>query len=382
LNVPGVEYHLGESDIPEAFAAKGVASYLANTGFGLVGRYTTGWGEVLNIKFTEYLTRGYNAGVALIKAKQDYYLEDDEYDYFDEKMMLSTNLYGFPMMKIESPGVPAAAPKFAKAPLRVMRKKEESGVEHIVVEIKEHTSRKCGASICYTAPGGRLHVNYNKPTIPYITLDIYGGEEVKGVILTESEYREVELSSPLLISTPSLPGKRGEEGKFKSNTWYPANLTKVNKLETRDGRTIQRLLISTAQYLQSKNRVRLYSKMEFAIYYTELPKVEKLKDVVAYPNPCYPDEGQVVKICVPHDASGVKIHIYNIAGELVKTLDEDDLSENVGITENVAPKSVVKTFIWDAKNSEGEEVSYGVYLYVVETENMGRSKPKKIAIIR
>jgi hypothetical protein len=157
----------------------------------------------------------------------------------------------------------------------------------------------------------------------------------------------------------------------------------VNKLETRDGRTIQRLLISTAQYLQSENRVRLYSKMEFAIYYKELPKVEKLKDVVAYPNPCYPDEGQVVKICVPPDASGVKIYIYNIAGEIVKILDEEHhLAENIGVTENVAPKSVVKTFIWDAKNSEGEEVSYGVYLYVVETENMGRSRPKKIAIIR
>jgi hypothetical protein len=389
LCVPGVQYFKGESDIPEAFAAKGVASHLANTGFGLVGRLNTGWGEVLNINFTNYLIRGYNTGVALIKAKQDYYLNDDYHDYFDEKVMLSTNLYGLPMMKIEPEGAPAAAPKLAKgvAPLRVTRETEREK-EHIIVEVKEHKLKKSGDAVYFLAPGGKLQVNYNKPALPYITVDIYSGEDVKAIILTDCEYKEVELEYPILISTPALPGERGAEGKFYSSSWYPAELTKVNKVTTRNGTSIQRLLISTAQYLQSKNRVRLYTKMEFDIYYKALPKVVELEDVVNYPNPCYPDgdpvegERQVVKICVPPDAEGVKIHIYNIAGELVKTLDENDLAEKKGVVKNIPPEEKAKTFIWDATNSDGEEVSYGVYLYVVETENMGRSKPKKIAIIR
>jgi hypothetical protein len=270
-----------------------------------------------------------DAGVALIKAKQDYYLEDDEYDYFDEKMMLSTNLYGLPMVKVESPGAPAAAPTLAKekCPVRVSRSSADRIKEHLTIEVAKYESHETADTIYYTIPGGRVQVNYNKPALPYITMDIYSPEEVKGIIITGSEYQEVSLEKPLLISIPCLGGeisKEEESSGFVCPTWYPAQLAKVNKIKMRDGTTIQRLVISTAQYLQPKNRIRLYSKVELDVYYAPLPTIAELEDVMNYPNPCYPDgdpvegERQVVKICVPPDAEGVKIHIYNIAGELVK----------------------------------------------------------------
>jgi len=94
-------------------------------------------------------------------------------------------------------------------------------------------------------------------------------------------------------------------------------------------------------------------------------------EIISYPNPCYPDRGQVVRISnLPLDVE--KIYIYTISGELVRTLERGFEIEN-GITPSVA--------IWDCRNEGGEEVSRGVYIYLVDTgEKIKRTG--KIAIIK
>lgn len=89
--------------------------------------------------------------------------------------------------------------------------------------------------------------------------------------------------------------------------------------------------------------------------------ISTLDSVIVYPNPCYLNKGRKVKI-TPLPA-GSKIYIYTIAGELVRTLEED-----LGIA------------TWDCRNEVGEIVARGIYIYLI-TSNTDK-KIGKIAIIK
>jgi len=97
--------------------------------------------------------------------------------------------------------------------------------------------------------------------------------------------------------------------------------------------------------------------------------VENLDKVIHYPNPCYPDEGEVVKIANIPLNSNPKVYIYNLAGELIRILDDEFQKY---------PASEVA--IWDGKNEEGKKVASGVYIYILKCD-VG-TKKGKIAIIR
>jgi hypothetical protein len=101
-------------------------------------------------------------------------------------------------------------------------------------------------------------------------------------------------------------------------------------------------------------------------------KADNLDKVIHYPNPCYPDEGDILKIVNIPLNSNPKVYIYNLAGELVRTLDE----EGVEIIKYPASEEV----FWDAKNDSGENVAFGVYIYILKCD-LG-TKKGKIAIIR
>lgn len=95
-----------------------------------------------------------------------------------------------------------------------------------------------------------------------------------------------------------------------------------------------------------------------------------IEGVISYPNPCYLNRGQTVKIAnLPLNS---KVYIYTISGELVRTLD--DASEiSVGGSSTTA--------FWDCKNDAGEEVARGIYIYLA-TDNIGTKRTGKIAIIK
>ncbi|TET64739.1 VWA domain-containing protein, partial [Candidatus Aerophobetes bacterium] len=95
-----------------------------------------------------------------------------------------------------------------------------------------------------------------------------------------------------------------------------------------------------------------------------------VEGVISYPNPCYPNRGQIIKIAnLPLNS---KVHIYTISGELVRTLD--DVSEiSIGGSSTTA--------FWDCKNDAGEEVARGIYIYL-GTDDIGNKRTGKIAIIK
>ena len=105
----------------------------------------------------------------------------------------------------------------------------------------------------------------------------------------------------------------------------------------------------------------------------EIGKSEKvasdLDEIVVYPNPFYPNNGEEVNI---ENKSGEnmplgdnKCHIYDLSGELVVTLEENRFYQ----------------FSWDGENGASNDCAAGVYFFVIDTEQ-GDSKRGKIILMK
>ncbi|MFC2061921.1 T9SS type A sorting domain-containing protein [Elusimicrobiota bacterium] len=98
----------------------------------------------------------------------------------------------------------------------------------------------------------------------------------------------------------------------------------------------------------------------------EISAYPDLSKVIVYPNPCRPGLGETVVFSGLTSQS--EIRIFNIAGELVATLDEEDGDGK---------------YTWPAKNNDGQKLASGIYLYIVIDQNDKTEKSKgKIAILR
>ncbi|HID94900.1 MAG TPA: hypothetical protein EYP53_02435 [Candidatus Latescibacteria bacterium] len=87
-----------------------------------------------------------------------------------------------------------------------------------------------------------------------------------------------------------------------------------------------------------------------------------LPDVLAYPNPFGPNDDKVVFDTSAISAEEVRVRIFTVDGELVRTLTGKVKLE------------------WDGKNAENRDVGDGVYIYHVEAEGIRSSG--KIAVVR
>jgi len=79
-----------------------------------------------------------------------------------------------------------------------------------------------------------------------------------------------------------------------------------------------------------------------------------------YPNPFNPIT--TIKYQLPESNIKVHLNIYNIKGQLVRTLVNE--IQNVGI----------HSIIWDGKNNDGRDLSSGIYLYRLKTEKYINTK--------
>jgi len=83
--------------------------------------------------------------------------------------------------------------------------------------------------------------------------------------------------------------------------------------------------------------------------------------------------GTMLKYSLPSTMSGaVKLYIYNIAGELVRTIDEG--TKTGGFYYYVE---------WDGKNKDGASCASGVYFLIPKVgDKKALDKPVKLAIIK
>ncbi|MCK5533976.1 T9SS type A sorting domain-containing protein, partial [bacterium] len=83
-----------------------------------------------------------------------------------------------------------------------------------------------------------------------------------------------------------------------------------------------------------------------------------------FPNPFNPETW------IPYSlsqGSNVKIKIYNVVGQLLRTLDLGYKTAGDYLSRNAAA-------YWDGNNSGGEEMASGVYFYRLETDSFTSTK--------
>jgi hypothetical protein len=167
--------------------------------------------------------------------------------------------------------------------------------------------------------------------------------------------------------TISLPYQDHDQDGIVDNAGLDEASLKI--LQLRNGRWE---VIENCQIDKERNIVSAQVSAFTTFMLTGARVITKVDEVTAYPNPWYPEKENFVKITFIPLNSQPKVYIYNIAGELVRTLE--DGKEIIPTGQGYMEAS------WDGKNDSGSTVSYGVYIYLVEC-NKG-TKKGKIGIIR
>ena len=88
-----------------------------------------------------------------------------------------------------------------------------------------------------------------------------------------------------------------------------------------------------------------------------------------FPNPFRLSRSSKVTILLNVKVSNMIVKIYNVAGELVRTLD----------SEGTEVSTFSREAFWDGKNESGQDVATGLYVYVVTTDK-GKAKGKIVLI--
>jgi subtilisin family serine protease len=97
--------------------------------------------------------------------------------------------------------------------------------------------------------------------------------------------------------------------------------------------------------------------------------IEEVEGVINFPNPFRPSRDDKVTISFPPDLE-VTVKIYNLAGELVRNLEEEG--------SEVRPEK--GEAYWDGKNEGGDRASSGLYIYLLKGEEVKATG--KITVIK
>ena len=84
-------------------------------------------------------------------------------------------------------------------------------------------------------------------------------------------------------------------------------------------------------------------------------------NVAPSPNPCHFTRNNITFRGIPAAAQGIKVYIYNTAGELVRDLPQDSI-------------------VWDGRTKNGSMAASGVYIYLIKTSTHGKARGKFYAI--
>jgi len=148
--------------------------------------------------------------------------------------------------------------------------------------------------------------------------------------------------------------------EYGTTAGYGSQTTEVSNLATSHSVTLTGLTPNTLYHYRVKSKDASSNLLTSADY--TFSTVSTLNQVAgkAYPNPCDLSKGNINLTFSGN--SGGEIKIYNMSGDLVKTL--------------VCASSPVQ---WDGKNEAGENAARGIYLAKIKS-NDGTTVTKKIAI--
>jgi PKD repeat protein len=267
LNVPPTNPYQ-PLDIAQALVQH-QANYVANTGYGWGYVTSIGLSEQLMLDFTEHLVYGQSAtvGRALAAAKQEYYLNEAYFDYYDEKIMIESTLYGLPMYRYTTPTAMAARLE-AQGQGTTPIKEEQVSVLGNGLTVNSLSYQFPALTVItttygnYYTFGGLVHTGHGEPIQPKFTADLsFPQTEAHGVVFKGGVYTDVVSFDPvveLAINEYISP----TEPSFEAPGWYPSLLHQLNRLERGD-----RLVTLLGQFNPQSQTERVYNRLSFDVYY-------------------------------------------------------------------------------------------------------------------
>ncbi|MFC1718239.1 tandem-95 repeat protein, partial [Candidatus Poribacteria bacterium] len=146
-----------------------------------------------------------------------------------------------------------------------------------------------------------------------------------------------------------------EKSSFKGAKWQTYSIAPSFTLSRKDGKKTVWLKVKSA----TGESAPVSDDIEYAApLAAPTLAIEKNKTGLgsSYPNPCNPETWIPFTLSKP---SHVVIKIYDVSGQLVRTLD-------LGERASGAHMSKSKAAHWDGRNKAGERVSSGIYFYLME----------------
>ena len=118
----------------------------------------------------------------------------------------------------------------------------------------------------------------------------------------------------------------------------------------------------------NREQQQILKQLKKLVFKTPIPKHTVL--LQNYPNPFNPETWIPFKLAQNED---VTINIYNVKGQLIRTLHVGDKKAGVYMTKN-------KAVYWDGQNATGEAVSSGIYFYRLQVGEF--SATRKMVIVK
>jgi hypothetical protein len=242
---------------------------VANTGYGWGFRTRIGLSEQLMLDLTERLVYGQSAtvGQALSAAKAKYYLQEAAWDYYDEKILIESTLYGLPMYRYTTPAS-LSAPTGSLEPSANPLKEEHLTIlgdgltkNSVSYEIPAFLAETTEEGTYYTF-GGMAHSGNGEPIQPKYVADMSFPEtEAHGIVFRGGSYADIEsfdavfdqaITETETLAQPAIDGPG----------WYPPVPQSLRHLEQGDT-----LVMMLGQYHASNQMERLYDGLEMDTYY-------------------------------------------------------------------------------------------------------------------
>ncbi|HOV47512.1 MAG TPA: PKD domain-containing protein, partial [Anaerolineae bacterium] len=265
LNVPS-NNPIQPLDLPQAFVGRR-ANYVANTGYGWGYVTSVGLSEQLLLDFTARLVYGQSAtvGQALTAAKQEYYLNEAAFDYYDEKILIESTLYGLPMMRYTTPTTTATRRQAHEAGVTQEEQVTLLGngltVNSISYQFPALLTESTDEGLYYTF-GGLVHSGNDEPIQPKYTADLsFPQTKAHGVIFRGGVYTDVLAFNPVVDRVITETATLAEPA-FSAPGWYPPLLHSLNRLERGDN-----LVTLLGQFNPQSQTERIYDRLSFDVYY-------------------------------------------------------------------------------------------------------------------
>jgi len=275
LNVPPSNSQ-GPLDLAQAFAQKR-ANYVGNTGFGWGLRGAIGLSEKLMRLYTEELRRDMEVsmGKALAAAKQRYYQQGQDLNGYDEKILQESIFYGLPMYRLVTTAAFSTGDLFPSVNLVSGLPGPNFGDDAVISgtislnligalgpgDILELVSTEDGA---YYNLDGHATTALGQPIQPLFFTDISVSQwPVRSVVFKGGSYETITDFDPVIAAPVNDYMTQTVESIIDREGWHPALPVGIKQTDVNDN-----LIVQLGQYDATTEHLRLYSALDFDLYYS------------------------------------------------------------------------------------------------------------------